>query len=154
MGKTSLADRIWSHAVIQPDGCLYWDGYIDRDGYATTKIRGMKTGRVSKIAYELWYPPVPDGLVMDHRCHSEDLSCPGGRTCKHRRCVNPDHLEPVTRKVNSQRGVQGRKNFCDHNHEFTPENTMIRKNGTRRCRECNRITCHEQYLKRPGKPGS
>ncbi|MGH2838441.1 MAG: HNH endonuclease [Thermoleophilaceae bacterium] len=35
--------------------------------------------------------PVPDGLVLDHLCGN-------------RACVNPEHLEVVTRGVNTRRG--------------------------------------------------
>jgi len=32
-----------------------------------------------------------------------------------------------------------RKEACVHGHEFTPENTRMRADGTRECRECRRI---------------
>lgn len=32
-----------------------------------------------------------------------------------------------------------RKTHCKHGHEYTPENTYTRKNGTRYCAECARI---------------
>lgn len=44
-----------------------------------------------RFAYELYREPIPKGLVIDHLCFTT-------------RCVNPAHLEPVTRAENSRRG--------------------------------------------------
>jgi HNH endonuclease len=41
--------------------------------------------------YEMHRGPIPEGLVIDHRC-------------RNRACVNPEHLEPVTRGENMRRG--------------------------------------------------
>lgn len=42
------------------------------------------------VYYEAAKGPVPDGLELDH-------------LCRNTLCVNPDHLEAVTRKVNNRR---------------------------------------------------
>ncbi len=47
---------------------------------------------------------IPNGYNIDHLCHNVDKTCMGGNLCKHRRCVNPEHLEAVTAKVNVRRG--------------------------------------------------
>lgn len=39
------------------------------------------------------------------------------------------------------------KTHCPHGHEYTPENTM-QISGSRRCRECNRISQKKQWAKR------
>jgi hypothetical protein len=81
---------------------------------------------------------------LDHLCHTyADPPCPGGRTDRHRRCVQPYHLEEVTiaennRRSNSPWAINGRKQFCKDDHEFTPENTRITPDGRRRCRKCHR----------------
>lgn len=75
-------------------------------------------------------------LEIDHRCRV-------------RACVNPDHLEEVTRRVNAARGdcgwVTGAKmkarTHCKNGHEFTSENTFLEQKGRsikRRCRACGR----------------
>jgi hypothetical protein len=66
----------------------------------------------------------------------------------HRRCVNPEHLEPVTSAVNTRRGrspsaVNARKTHCVRGHEFTPQNTAwkvstARPRPRRLCRACRR----------------
>jgi hypothetical protein len=39
----------------------------------------------------LAHGPIPEGLQLDH-------------LCRNRACVNPDHVQPVTNAVNTQRG--------------------------------------------------
>jgi hypothetical protein len=66
--------------------------------------------------------------------------------CRNRCCVNPAHLEPVTRKVNLGRSplvgrgagtAQTAKTHCPQGHEYTPENTRIAR-GKRYCKTCHR----------------
>ena len=53
---------------------------------------------------------------MSHRAYWERLhgKVPPGHDldhlCRNRRCVNPDHLEPVTRKQNNRRGARSKLN--------------------------------------------
>lgn len=80
-----------------------------------------------KVAYEYAYGPVPDGMVLDHICRT-------------RACVNPDHLDVVTRGENVLRGygppaVNARKHSCVRGHAFSEENTYI-NGGKRNCRSC------------------
>lgn len=46
-------------------------------------------------------------------------------------------VEPVCTKCHARRD-QGRATHCLRGHEFTAENTIIKTNGTRACRECRR----------------
>lgn len=135
--------RLLGRIEIDPTtGCWVWQGYV-RSGYGIIGVTegGIPSVRTAhRIAYERLVGPVPEGLDLDHLCHTRDLLCPGGIACPHRRCVNPDHLEPVTRRENAHRG-RGRhgQTHCKWGHEMTPENTMIRTDGawnSRRCRVC------------------
>lgn len=76
-------------------GCWIWTAKRDPDGYGQMRV-GKKIKRAHRISYELAsgkaIPIGEDGKVMDidHLCHI-------------RSCVNPDHLEAVTHKINMQR---------------------------------------------------
>ena len=81
-----------------------------------------------KAIYQEKYGLVPSGLELDH-------------LCRNRACINPDHLEPVTRKENHRRSpLSAGKTHCKHGHEFTLENTYLAqgKKPQRQCRECIR----------------
>lgn len=110
--------------------CWLWTASIHPTGYGQFQL-----GRAHRVAYELRNGPIPDGLTLDH-------------LCRVRNCVNPDHLEPVTRKVNILRGMglsaqRARQTHCTRGHPFDEANTHIRPNGTRRCRACDRAR-HQQ----------
>jgi HNH endonuclease len=115
--------------------CWNWKLSLDKDGYPqwSAMYRRLGTNRAHRVFYTLLKGPIPEGLELDH-------------TCKNRMCVNPAHLDPVTSKVNSERGGNfGREQtHCMRGHEFSPENTYVFPPGTRHagqrlCRECNRI---------------
>lgn len=154
---TDTDDRFWAKVSTRAEGeCWLWTAYIGHHGYGKLRVGGRYV-RAHKWSYERFVGRVPDGLVLDHLCHGRDKSCPGGSDCLHRRCVNPTHLEPVTQKVNSQRGYTGRhfagggirrgprrkRDHCRRGHPRTPENTYISIDGrgyeNRCCRICVRL---------------
>jgi hypothetical protein len=107
-GRTSPtpdpAERIRRNYVEDANGCWLWQGPLTAGGYGTTTAVGKKgPAKAHRVAYEVLVGPIPDGLHLDHLCHNADLDCPGGRSCVHRRCVRPDHLEPVTLDENNRR---------------------------------------------------
>lgn len=109
--------------------CWVWKGVITKWGYGAITLR-KKTYRAHRLAYDLFRGPIVDGMHIDH-------------ICRVRHCVNPDHLEMVTREENWRRGfsptaVNKRKERCIHGHLFNEENTYKRKFGRRLCRECQR----------------
>lgn len=138
-----LVERFLLKVEIREDGCWDWTAGKTGGGYGAWYVNGKQVP-AHRWSYEQFRGPIPDGLDLDHTCHNRDASCPGGPKCRHRRCVNPDHTEPATRKknlLNSLVGSAGRRaaqTRCIHGHEFTPENTKIAKNGTRHCRACDR----------------
>ncbi|MDQ2873983.1 MAG: HNH endonuclease [Actinomycetota bacterium] len=141
----SVAERFAAKMTKLPDGCWNISGAIfQKTGYQMFSI--CRNGKwqptvAHRVAYELYVGPIAPGLIIDHLCHTWDLECPGGITCPHRRCVNPDHLEPVTRAENNRRGrspvaIMIRDGLCRAGHEFTGENILTRSNGKRECRPC------------------
>lgn len=119
----------------QPDGCWYWTGPLESNGYG-------KYGRkwVHRIAYEKAFGEIPVSLKIDHTCHN-GTGCDLGDNCPHRRCVNPSHLEAVTHRENTKRGQKGqRRTNCRAGHDLTDnQNLYFRNDGSYRCKECVRL---------------
>ncbi len=141
---TPLVERLARVRVDPVSGCWLWTGAID-NGYAAMNVDGVMRN-AHRVSYELFVGPVPDGLLLDHTCHKPE-TCRGGKSCIHRRCINPDHLEPVTMLENFRRGCkppsglalfQRAKTHCPAGHEYSGANLVFRPNGYRACRECNR----------------
>ena len=76
-------------------GCWRWTGSTTIGGYAKCKLRDRMTA-VHRYTYEQLVGPIPDGLHLDHL------------NCTLRNCVNPAHMEPVTRAVNAKRANETR----------------------------------------------
>lgn len=88
---------LWAK-VDKTGDCWHWTGSLHTNGYGC-----HAQGQAHRVVYEEVVGPIPDGLDLDHVCHNVDPTCPGGHECMHRRCVNPDHLEPVDRGTNMLR---------------------------------------------------
>lgn len=142
---SAIDERLMTSVVITEEGCWLRGGYIQSNGY--TKVRsGGKLRYAHIVSYELFVGPVPPGHDVDHQCHNDDETCAGGFTCKHRRCINPEHLVARTRGDNNRFGRgngNAEKTHCKWGHEYTEENTGRTKNGHRRCR-----TCHNEESRR------
>ncbi len=124
-------ERVWHRITATPFGCWQWTAACDAQGYGIFTVGGRN--RIAhRYVYELLAGPIPDGLQVDH-------------LCRNRGCVNPDHLEPVTAKVNTNRSRANHRfllrTHCQEGHALTPENTMARRDspGSRICRECQRV---------------
>lgn len=115
----------------QPDGkCWIWAGGLTTEGYGQIKL-DRRVLLVHRVMYERLVGPIPEGLHIDH-------------LCRVRNCVNPDHMEPVTCRENTLRGVgpsavNATKTHCIRGHEFSEANTHVRPNGDRMCRACARM---------------
>jgi len=133
-------ERLQSRAVPSLNGCLLYTGTLNNRGYGQISVNGAQV-LAHRAMYELTVGPIPDGLALDHLCHNRDPNCMGGPTCLHRRCVNVEHLEPVTKEENSRRGRGGANNavktHCPAGHPYDETNTHVYR-GTRHCRACNR----------------
>lgn len=138
-------ERIERALKADADGCRLWPGVVQNEGYGITRERGHPE-LAHRVLFEHAKGPIPLGAVVDHICHNADETCPGGRECWHRRCVNPEHLEAVDDRLNRARGrhsnAQAKRTHCRHGHPFDEQNTYvaITRNGRpqRQCRACSR----------------
>lgn len=113
-----------SHYEAMDYGCWIWKGNFYSNGYGKTSIEIHGTRLAHRAFYIEHRGPVPDTLDLDH-------------LCRNRECVNPDHVEPVTRAVNLVRGHDAR-DMCEAGlHDITLPGAV--KPGTHQCVECWRI---------------
>lgn len=96
----SSIDRFWVK-VLKTESCWFWEGYIAPNGYGTFRVgqRGIAPFYAHRFVYQLLCGEIINEL--DHLCHTED--CKEGNNCKHRRCVNPEHLQDVPHNINMER---------------------------------------------------
>jgi hypothetical protein len=112
--------------VNKTSTCWLWTG-ATQQGYGV-HTSGGRAHKAHRVSYEEIVGPIPEGLTIDH-------------LCRVRNCVNPDHLEPVSQKVNTLRGItipalNAAKTSCVNGHAFDEGNTYIRPDGARGCRRC------------------
>lgn len=149
---TPLLERLLSKVEPGWGGCWIFTGTISKQtGYGSlgvTEGDGQSRMRSAhRVSYELLVGKIADGLQLDH-------------ICRVRRCINPQHLEPVTPRENIRRSpftiasINAAKSHCPHGHEYTPENTVIhtnsRRNGHRAlqrvCRICRNARSLARYV--------
>lgn len=128
--------RFWASAQVgTPTECWPWLRCTKPRGYGVFNVYVPNRGRTyflpHRVAWELTHGAIPAGLQIDH-------------LCRQRSCVNPAHLDLVTSKENTLRGVgitaqAARRKHCKRGHAWTPENTRHDGAG-RRC-----LTCRMEY---------
>jgi len=121
--------------------CWLWKASRQNKGYGQVmrKVDGRwRLLLAHRFIYELLVGPIPLGMELNHICHQ-------------RGCVNPGHLEVVTHRENMLaagssvgrplRAVNARSSArteCPRGHAFTAENTGRKRDGSRRCKTCDR----------------
>ena len=113
----SIEDRFWKF-VDKTSDCWNWNGATAKNGYGV--FNSGKTTYAHRMAYELSGFKLIDGLVLDH-------------LCRNRRCVNPSHIEQVTRGENARRGIY-LGGLCRKGHKKSYSAA-----GNDSCRECQRV---------------
>lgn len=125
------ADQFWERVEPEPNsGCWLWTGPFVLGGYGTFSVSSRRMVGAHRFAYAEVYGPIPEGMLVCHRCDVKP-------------CVNPDHLFLGTQRDNMQDMVRKGRNWqslvthCPHGHEYNEANTRLYR-GHRYCAVCER----------------
>jgi hypothetical protein len=126
-------ERFFARVTDDASGCWRWKR-PGSNGYGQFWETKHAPRLAHRWAFEFMRCEIPDGLELDH-------------LCRNRSCVNPWHLEPVTRAVNVQRTYV----TCPNGHAYDEANTETHSRGHRQCKRC-RID-REHRARRPAHQG-
>ena len=82
----SLPDHIEKRIDRDTTDCWLWQGELGSNGYGRAWYKGVRQA-AHRVVYGLLKGQWNEGKQLDHICCT-------------RNCVNPDHLQPVTGKMN------------------------------------------------------
>lgn len=133
----SMLDKV----LLDDNGCWLWTASKDRGGYGRVRIAGRLL-KAHRAAYEQLIGPIPEGMTIDH-------------LCRVRACVNPHHVEVVTRGENVLRGngfsgTHARMTHCVRGHPLSGDNLYVTKQGQRHCRTCHCLRQRARYWRNKG----
>lgn len=137
----AYAHRFWPRVEVgRKQECWSWTGPTLEFGHGRADTPAGKAAHRYAWATANGRKPLADEVIR-HKCDNPP-------------CVNPDHLEVGTQMDNVNDAIdRGRAPFerghCKKGHELTPENSLFRQNGERRCKKCTREYEREWWNKRP-----
>lgn len=129
--------RFTEKYMIGPNECWLWTAHVTKAGYGIFSKSDRTPVYAHRWAYEHFVAPIPVGLQIDH-------------LCRVRACVNPKHLEPVTSRENTRRGMlleaklASRKTHCLRGHPMIDSNLYLWR-GRRRCRTCMQVRASAKW---------
>lgn len=123
------------------DECWPWLAAKHPSGHGRFKGPDGRPESAHLSVYRHLVGEIPEATELDHLCHTRDTSCAGGPTCPHRACVNPAHMEPVTKRDNLLRGRSfsadnARKTHCPKGHPLAGDNLVRSQLPWRACKTC------------------
>lgn len=74
------------------------------------------------------------------------------RICKRARERASGKARRAAARLAAGKVMKSEQTHCKHAHEYTPENTYRKPNGTRDCRACRRRRLREAYARRKAAP--
>lgn len=74
-----------------PSDCWEWNGNINKKTGYGKKTQNGKAVLAHRWVFEMLQGPIPDGLVINHKCSNKS-------------CVNPTHLEVIDQAGNCRHG--------------------------------------------------
>lgn len=124
-------ERFLNKINVTPSGCWEWLASKNKNGYSLFQVLPHRYAH--RFIYEYYHGEIDPTLTIDH-------------LCRNRCCVNVNHLEQVSIKVNTLRGfsassINARKTHCPRGHQYDECNTWYAKNGSRICKSCNSARC-------------
>lgn len=118
--KVSVEERFWSK-VDKTGNCWLWTANSDRRGYGKFSLQ-CHTYRSHRVAYQIAVGPVPDEMLILHKCDTPA-------------CVNPDHLYVGTHQMNMKdRQNKGRAAYGKRNGMSTHPETILRREASPRAK--------------------
>lgn len=128
--------------------CWIWQGKLSREGYGQSITLGKYTTTPHRHSYFAFAGSFSPMLDTDHLCYV-------------RACVNPEHLEPVTRAENIRRSIEHAEATGAHGHRQPQEmckaglhkleepnlRWKTDRNGVKRrtCKTCAKANDRERY---------
>ncbi|MGX9349198.1 HNH endonuclease [Microbacterium sp. KNMS] len=89
--------KVLTDYTVTDTGCWEWCGRIDSNGYGKaydpSRPIGNRMDWAHRVSYRAHRGDIPEGHELDH-------------TCENTRCINPDHLDPVTRQEHLARTIR------------------------------------------------
>lgn len=152
--RKDLMERFMSRIEYDTNGgCWLWKGPSDGGaGYGRLMAKHeIGETQAHRVGYTLYCEPIPAGLEIDHKCRVTA-------------CVNPLHLEAVTRQENMRRASktglrlggrangerQRQKTHCPQGHKYAVHASKTPQ-GWRYCKVCHAIRQRAYTAKKIGK---